>query len=96
MKRAIERARSRRPRVRCLDARARLFCVESRTEAKKNLVEFMVTPSGRKLAKCLDHTGDACPGLNSKARCYHVAAAAAANIYVQTIRRTLEATAERR
>jgi hypothetical protein len=93
MRRAIERARERRPVVRCLDAGKRLFSVESKTDVKKNLVEFKVTDSKKKLARCVDHTGEPCRGLNPRARCYHVAAAAAANIYVQTIRRQLEGAA---
>lgn len=92
MRRAIARARERRPVVRCINGAARLYCVESKTEAKKNLVEFKVI-NGKKLAACSDHTGEPCRGLNPRARCYHVAAAAAANIYIQTVRRQLAADA---
>lgn len=91
MRGAIERARERRPLVRCLDAARRLFSVEPReTPGSRRLVEFKVTPEGKKLAACNDQNGNPCRGLNPRARCYHVAAAAAANIYVQTVRRQLE------
>lgn len=93
MRRAIERARELRPVVRVVDGARRLFSVESRRSARRFLVEFSVTPDGKRLARCVDQTGKPCPGLNARARCYHVASAAAANIYVQTVRRQIEGAA---
>lgn len=90
MRKAIARARERRPVVRCRNAAKRLFEVENRGDLRKYLVEFKVTDSKRKLARCTDHTGEPCRGLTARAVCYHVAAAAAANIYIQTLRRQLE------
>ena len=84
MKRAIARARELRPRVKCVSAAKRLFYVEPRHNLNRYLVTFTVTPAGKKLAACSNQFGEPCRGLNPRARCYHVAAAAAANIYVQT------------
>lgn len=94
MRRAIARARELRPRVRCVNAAKRLFSVEPKHNANRYLVTFTVTPDGKKLANCVDNYGEPCRGLNPRARCYHVASAAAANIYVQTVRRELAAAAE--
>jgi hypothetical protein len=93
MRRAIERARELRPRVRVLDARARLFEVESRHNSHRYIVQFTVTANGRRLASCRNQLGDSCKGLNSRARCYHVAASAAANIYAQTVLRQIQGAA---
>lgn len=95
MRRAIERARTLRPRVRVLDARNRLFEVESKTTAHRYIVQFTVTPEGRRLASCRNQNGEPCKGLNPRARCYHVASSAAANIYAQTVLRQLQGAAVR-
>jgi hypothetical protein len=91
MKRAIASNRALRPRVKCVNAAKRLFYVEPRHNTNRYLVTFTVTPDGKKLAACSNQFGEPCKGLNPRARCYHVAASAACNVYVQTVRRQLEA-----
>jgi hypothetical protein len=91
MKRAIARARALRPRVKCINAAKRLFYVEPRHNTNRYLVTFKVTEGGKKLAACSNQFGEPCKGLNPRTVCYHCAAAAAANIYVQTMLRQLQA-----
>jgi hypothetical protein len=92
MRRAIERARELRPKVRVVNAKDRLFMVESRHNSHRYLVKFTVTPSGRRLASCRNQNGEPCKGLTPRTRCYHVASSAACNIYAQTVLRQIAGT----
>lgn len=76
MTKAIERAKTLRPRVRVINADERTYAV---TGSKGNVytVRFAVT-NGHKLASC------DCP---AKGICYHIAATASVNIAVQSMRR---------
>ncbi len=73
MKRAIERAKARKPRVRCISSAERIYTVTSRTSDVIYIVKFAVA-NGLKLAECECKAGQA------HQLCVHVAAAAAVNI----------------
>ncbi|HEY7184174.1 MAG TPA: hypothetical protein VIC84_22255 [Blastocatellia bacterium] len=75
MTKAIERAKAVRPRVRVINADARIYAV---TGSKGDIytVRFAVA-NGHKLAEC------DCP---ARGLCYHIAAAASVNIGIQSMR----------
>jgi uncharacterized Zn finger protein len=76
MTKAIERAKTVRPRVRVINADERTYAVTG-SRGDVYTVRFAVA-NGHKLASC------DCP---AKGICYHVAAAASVNIAVQSMRR---------
>lgn len=84
MNKAIERAKAVRPFVKWLGERT--YTVTSRDGQRVYTVRFVVA-NGHKLAECNCQAGEA--GM----LCYHVAAAAAVNIAVASIKRQAEQSA---
>lgn len=82
MTNAIARAKQIHPFVMVLGERQ--FAIESKSTLATYQIRFFVNGS-RKLATCT------CPAGRSGQVCYHVAAAAAANIGLQRMRRTVAA-----
>src|SRR5262249_16998204 len=79
MQRAIERAKAVRPRVTVINADERTYSVTG-SKGNRYTVRFVVV-NGLKLAECDCNAGQA------EMMCFHVAAAAQANIMVQSMRR---------
>jgi hypothetical protein len=78
MQRAIERCRELKPKVRFVAER--VFNVFSSNNANVYTVRFDVR-NGQKLAQCT------CKASERGMMCYHIAGAAAANIYRQSLKR---------
>jgi hypothetical protein len=76
--RAVERCRRLKPKVRFVQDR--VFTVQSANNANVYTVRFDVR-NGKKLAQC------ECAAAEKGLICYHVAGAAAANIYRQSLKR---------
>lgn len=88
MRRAIARARSLRPKARCVDGDRRIYEVESANRPVVYEVRFFVTPERIRLVSCHEKaSGRPCKGLKAGSVCYHVPTAAAVNIAVQSMRR---------
>jgi hypothetical protein len=79
MAKAIERAKTVRPRVKVINADARIFAVTG-SKGDVYTVRFAVA-NGHKLAEC------DCKAGQTGMMCFHVAAAASVNIAVQSMRR---------
>jgi hypothetical protein len=80
---AIERAKALRPRVSVINADERTYRVAG-SQGDSYTVRFAIA-DGMKLAEC------SCKAGQNNMVCYHVASAAAVNIAVQSMRRTVPA-----